>query len=250
LALAVPIVDAAIAVLRRLIAGKNPFEADGDHIHHRLLRRGWGPRSAVILLYAIAGAFGALSLLTMNERGQVAGLVIIATSVVTWMGIQHLGYPEFGEIHRILRKGLFHERQAIGNNVYLKSLAATFAEARNLEALWSTVVGMAQRIECRSVELRAWSNEEGLSWREGRSGEEPEPFISWVVPLGLRELPEAELVLTKRLDGTPSTFDNGTLIELLQTSLVPRLAAFLRAPSVEDQRDEARAAVPTEPSRW
>jgi UDP-GlcNAc:undecaprenyl-phosphate GlcNAc-1-phosphate transferase len=250
LALAVPILDAAIAVLRRLIAGKNPFEADGDHIHHRLLRRGWGPRSVVILLYAIAGAFGAMSLLTMSQRGQVAGLVIIATSVVTWLGIQHLGYPEFGEIHRILRKGLLHERQAIGNNVYLRSLATTFADAPDMETLWAAVVNMAKRIECRSIELRIGSNP-ALSWRrDGTIDGQPEPLLCWIIPLGWREAPEAALTLTKSLDGTPSTFDNGTLMQVLHQGLVPRLLEFLRATAAHGQHSEVVIGTTTETTRW
>jgi UDP-GlcNAc:undecaprenyl-phosphate GlcNAc-1-phosphate transferase len=249
LALAVPILDAAIAVLRRLIAGKNPFEADGDHIHHRLLRRGWGPRSAVILLYAIAGAFGALSLLTMSERGQVAGLVIIATSVVTWLGIQHLGYPEFGEVHRILRKGLLHERQAMGNNVYLKSLEASFTEARDIETLWATVVEMTQRIECRSVELRGGTGA-GLSWRRDGSADAADSLLSWTFPLGWREAPDAVLVLTKRLDSTPSTFDNGTLYLVIQQSLVPRLAELLRRSGAGAQLAETAVQATTEATHW
>jgi UDP-GlcNAc:undecaprenyl-phosphate GlcNAc-1-phosphate transferase len=229
LALAIPIVDAVIAILRRLIAGKNPLEADGDHIHHRLLRRGWGPRSAVVLLYAIAGALGALSLLTMNQRGQVAGLVIIATSVVTWLGIQHLGYPEFGEIHRVLRKGLLHERQAIGNNVYLRSLDDTFAAAQDLESLWAATVEMARRIECHSVELCVGGDRDRFLWREGGLLDEAEPLISWTIPLGINGTPGAVLVLTRRLDGSPSTFDSGTLAEVLQKSLVPRFVDYFHA---------------------
>jgi len=50
LALALPLVDAVIAVMRRLLGGRRVFEADGDHIHHRLLRRGPSPQRAVVLL--------------------------------------------------------------------------------------------------------------------------------------------------------------------------------------------------------
>ena len=242
LALAVPIVDASIAIARRLISGKSPFEADGDHIHHRLLRRGYGPRSAVILLYAVAGAFGALSLLTMNERGQVAGLVIIATSVVTWLGVQHLGYPEFGEIHRILRKNLLHERQAISNNVYLRSLQSVFAEASDLHSLWASVAEMSARLACTSCEVRldpsAWDRNaltaahgalppEFVWGKREREDEAAEPKMTWSVPLPPGRGKSGEILLTKRFDPTPLNFDGGCLLETLERSLAPNLVRLL-----------------------
>ena len=70
MALAVPILDASIAVLRRLVRGDDVFRADGDHIHHRLLRMGLTPRRVVVILYAVAAGFGALSLLTMTSRAR------------------------------------------------------------------------------------------------------------------------------------------------------------------------------------
>ena len=126
MALAVPILDASIAVLRRLVRGDDVFRADGDHIHHRLLRMGLTPRRVVVTLYAVAAGFGVLSLLTMSDRARSSGMVVIASSVVTWIGVQQLGYAEFAEIQRTLRYGFGNERKAIGNNVYLASLTQHF----------------------------------------------------------------------------------------------------------------------------
>ena len=44
-----------------------------------------------------------------------------------------LGYAEFGEIQRTLRYGVGNQRRAMGNNVYLASLAQRFSEARDPE---------------------------------------------------------------------------------------------------------------------
>ena len=91
MALAVPILDSGIAVLRRLVRGDDVFRADGDHIHHRLLRMGLTPRRVVATLYAVAAGFGAMSLLTMSDRGQVVGMVVIASSVA--VSYTHLTLP-------------------------------------------------------------------------------------------------------------------------------------------------------------
>ena len=49
--LAVPLADFTLAVCRRLLAGKSPFEADRLHLHHRLLDMGHSPLQAVMIFY-------------------------------------------------------------------------------------------------------------------------------------------------------------------------------------------------------
>jgi UDP-GlcNAc:undecaprenyl-phosphate GlcNAc-1-phosphate transferase len=58
-----PLADTTFAIVRRLRAGRNPFEADAGHLHHRLLREGLSHRASVVLLYSVAavGALGALA---------------------------------------------------------------------------------------------------------------------------------------------------------------------------------------------
>ncbi|HUF21589.1 MAG TPA: MraY family glycosyltransferase [Burkholderiales bacterium] len=58
--LAVPLLDMGVVILRRLGKGKSPFSAGRDHFHHVLIAAGLPPGSAVLLIYAIALALGAL----------------------------------------------------------------------------------------------------------------------------------------------------------------------------------------------
>ena len=50
--LVVPLLDFALAVFRRLRAGKSPFSADRLHLHHRLLDMGHSHFHAVLIFYA------------------------------------------------------------------------------------------------------------------------------------------------------------------------------------------------------
>lgn len=50
--LVVPLLDFALAVIRRLRAGKSPFSADRKHLHHRLLDMGHSHSHAVLIFYA------------------------------------------------------------------------------------------------------------------------------------------------------------------------------------------------------
>ena len=50
--LGVPLVDMAFAFVRRTARGQSFHTPDKEHIHHRLLRLGHGPRRSVIILWA------------------------------------------------------------------------------------------------------------------------------------------------------------------------------------------------------
>jgi UDP-GlcNAc:undecaprenyl-phosphate GlcNAc-1-phosphate transferase len=49
--LVIPLLDFGLAVVRRLRAGKSPFSADRQHLHHRLLDMGHTHMHAVLILY-------------------------------------------------------------------------------------------------------------------------------------------------------------------------------------------------------
>ncbi|QWT23560.1 undecaprenyl/decaprenyl-phosphate alpha-N-acetylglucosaminyl 1-phosphate transferase [Subtercola sp. PAMC28395] len=50
--LILPLLDFSLAVIRRLRAGKSPFSADRQHLHHRLLDMGHSKFHAVLIFYA------------------------------------------------------------------------------------------------------------------------------------------------------------------------------------------------------
>ena len=59
-ALAVPVVDTAVAIWRRVRAGKSIAEADRGHLHHILVFRfGLNVKQAVLLIYVVSFALGA-----------------------------------------------------------------------------------------------------------------------------------------------------------------------------------------------
>jgi UDP-GlcNAc:undecaprenyl-phosphate GlcNAc-1-phosphate transferase len=93
LALGFPLLDTALALLRRFWGGRSILAADADHIHHRIVRRGLTPRRAVILLYGVTAFFGAVALVALTDRPGSVALAVVACSLVTWYGIRVLGDP-------------------------------------------------------------------------------------------------------------------------------------------------------------
>jgi UDP-GlcNAc:undecaprenyl-phosphate GlcNAc-1-phosphate transferase len=226
MALAVPILDASIAVLRRLVRGHAVFQADGDHIHHRLIGMGLTPRRVVVILYAVAAGFGALSLLTMTAQSQIVGLVVIASSVVTWIGVQQLGYAEFAEIQRSLRHGLGNERRTVGNNVYLSSLARQFRAASDRGELWRTLVEAIARLQFCRAELWSGSGVPAADlpmekWGNAESNVSGGSSI-WTIPAEHGGQIFATLCLTRSLS-SPSQFDPTYLLAAMREGFAPRL---------------------------
>jgi UDP-GlcNAc:undecaprenyl-phosphate GlcNAc-1-phosphate transferase len=54
----VPVVDCLVLIVRRLMAGRSPFSADHDHIHHILRDAGFGPMSTALGLAVFTGLCG------------------------------------------------------------------------------------------------------------------------------------------------------------------------------------------------
>lgn len=75
--LALPLVDLAMAVIRRVRRGHSPFAPDKEHLHHRLMQMGHSHRRAVLLLYfwATVIAFGGVGISFVRGPWLVVSLI-------------------------------------------------------------------------------------------------------------------------------------------------------------------------------
>jgi UDP-GlcNAc:undecaprenyl-phosphate/decaprenyl-phosphate GlcNAc-1-phosphate transferase len=113
-----PILETALSIVRRFIGGRPVFVADREHIHHKLLERGLSHRQVVIILYAVSALFALFSLFLLWPTGNMLGLVLAVLGTGIWIGVQHLGYVEFGELRRIAHRTI--ERQTLINNLAIR----------------------------------------------------------------------------------------------------------------------------------
>ena len=86
--LGVPIVDTAFSFVRRVVKGKSFSVADKDHLHHRLMRLGHGPRRTVVILWLWTALLSGLALLpTYTTTGNLNALVpfgVLALALVLY----------------------------------------------------------------------------------------------------------------------------------------------------------------------
>jgi UDP-GlcNAc:undecaprenyl-phosphate GlcNAc-1-phosphate transferase len=66
----IPIIDAIIVVVRRLLSGQPITQADKRHLHHQLLGKGLSPRQTVWVLYTAAFVLCALILVVIRIYGK------------------------------------------------------------------------------------------------------------------------------------------------------------------------------------
>ncbi|MET0589861.1 MAG: MraY family glycosyltransferase [Naasia sp.] len=80
--LVIPFLDFALAVTRRLRAGKSPFTADRKHLHHRLLDMGHSHQHAVWIFYAWTAVISVGALLFFVVRPWTWALLVIGIGLV------------------------------------------------------------------------------------------------------------------------------------------------------------------------
>ncbi len=129
-----PILETGISVVRRFLSGQPLFAPDRHHIHHKLLERGLSQRQVVVILYGVSAVFGLLSALLLYPGGPTIGVVLFVIGAGIWIGVQHLNYPEFFELHRIARRTL-EQKQVIVNNLAFRRATFRLAKVDRLTEL-------------------------------------------------------------------------------------------------------------------
>lgn len=81
---AIPIIDTALAIVRRKLAGKPLSAADDQHLHHQL-KRAFGVKGAVLTLYGIGVIFAALGV--WLSEGRVRVVFTIAIVIASFIGV-------------------------------------------------------------------------------------------------------------------------------------------------------------------
>ena len=92
LALAVPIIDTALSVLRRVSHRMNPMDADRSHMHHRLLESEGDVRSTVLSIYFLTACFCTIAVSFTRLEGWVAILFLAAVALLTLRLLRNLGF--------------------------------------------------------------------------------------------------------------------------------------------------------------
>ena len=92
LILGIPILDTVWSIIRRVLSGKPIMNADKNHLHHRLLNRGFSHRQTVLFIYCISAILGVTAVLasgisTINMIVVVVVVVLVILLLFAQMGL-------------------------------------------------------------------------------------------------------------------------------------------------------------------
>jgi UDP-GlcNAc:undecaprenyl-phosphate GlcNAc-1-phosphate transferase len=135
LALALPILDVGLAVVRRFVRRRPVFGADRNHIHHRLIGLGLTPRRAVVTLYGVASVFTALALAIAIGPKQVGWAAALIVLLLIAVGVRALGYWEVTEFQRSFLSRLAAGVRPAGDAA-LRGLEEDLAGVSTLDQGW------------------------------------------------------------------------------------------------------------------
>lgn len=91
--LGLPIFDTIFAIIRRIIKGKSikaVFKADKGHLHHRLMKRGYTQKQAVLILYGLTATLGMFAIILLESgiwKALSFALLVIAIMAIGYKDI-------------------------------------------------------------------------------------------------------------------------------------------------------------------
>ncbi len=104
--LGVPLIDTGLAVLRRMLRGKSWRAADREHVHHRLLDRGFTPGEVVVALGGINLLLTAATLFAFGKGSDVAVLFFATLTFAVLVSTRIIGELELS----LIRKFFAHSK--------------------------------------------------------------------------------------------------------------------------------------------
>jgi UDP-GlcNAc:undecaprenyl-phosphate GlcNAc-1-phosphate transferase len=151
--LGLPITDTVVAMLRRYLRGRSPFEADREHLHHRLLQLGLSQRGAVFALYGIALAFSALTL-SLRGHSPARSAIGLGLGIALVLALlRALNYREVLHLLDGMRQVRVARARARERLLWLKEQRRLWRAVGSVDELWARLEGTRDTLGIAQVQL-------------------------------------------------------------------------------------------------
>lgn len=187
-ALGLPIMDTAVAIIRRWYQHLPISTPDRKHIHHRLVAMGYSQQRAVLVLYAVSVVMAGFAVLITFGRNEVVILVVAALTIITFTTVRIFSGVQLLDVWQKLKSDKeTHQRMVRVNNV-LDIMTAEIGKAATVDKLWEACKAGFEKLEVdqAGISLRLPAGEDFYSWR--RSGAPSGRGLDgWTFRLNLRD---------------------------------------------------------------
>ena len=146
----------------------------------------------------------------------MAGFVIVLFCAGTWIGIQHLGYIEFGVAGRMFVDGAF--RRLLTHQIALRGLQDKLATAQSPDECWATIRETYEEFGFLEVQL----NLAGRHYSERVDDMDRADCWTMSVPLSDSD----DVKLTRQFGPGRQHMVVGPFADVLKTTLQPKLFGF------------------------
>jgi UDP-GlcNAc:undecaprenyl-phosphate GlcNAc-1-phosphate transferase len=157
LAVFVPLMDGALAIVRRWLRHVPLSGADARHIHHRLLALGLSQQRTAIVLWVVAAAmagFGLLIALTAPfVATSIALLGLVGVAVLLIYGTNLLAYHELIVAGEVLMSAPSRARRVITDQIIALDLTSMMDQATSIDEVASLLSTAANKFGFLAIEL-------------------------------------------------------------------------------------------------
>lgn len=153
-ALALPIADVALAIMRRGLKGLPIFRPDRKHIHHRLIDFGFSRRGALLLLYGLSLSFLLLASVVFWSRGQLTPILFGAVFLIFFVCARLLGFVKnWFAVGKELGMSLRLRKESRYALAALHWLEMEAERCETLQELWTTYLFVTRKLGLSQVKL-------------------------------------------------------------------------------------------------
>ena len=146
-ALGVPILDTAFAILRRGVRGFPLFHADDEHFHHKLERLGFSKRRVVLGMYGVCLVFSLLGLSIFWSQGRTLPIGIGTLFIVAVLGLRYFHFLHTWEdVKRRIQRVLERRREVRYALLQVQLLDLEVDRSRSAQEFWAIFEHTLRRI--------------------------------------------------------------------------------------------------------
>ena len=168
-ALALPLLDGTVAIVRRWLRHMPVWKGDHRHIHHRVQALGLTTRQTVGILAATAAVFALTGLLTSFVApvlfAAMVSLTMIVAAGIAVFGLRRLDYYEFRAVRIAWRRRPESWRRFVREEIRMRDAERELATARDLNELRTGLDRCALAFGLDRIEISRQRPRPRRSWR-------------------------------------------------------------------------------------
>ena len=146
-ALGVPILDTAFALLRRAVRGFPLFHADDEHFHHKLEKLGFSKRRTVLGLYGVCLVLSLIGLSIFWSQGRTLPIGIGTLFILAVLGLRHFHFLHTWEdVQRRVMRVMSRRREVRYALLQAQLLDLEVDRCRSAQEFWAIFEHTLRRI--------------------------------------------------------------------------------------------------------